>query len=111
MAQIPRPCRDARSPNLSSKFVDPPVVSAPLGVCSVLHAMQLAGITGSYGRRLRAAVIGFGGTARGAVTALNAHGVDDVRALTYPMIDPAEMRRTNRQATLVRLARVRQDSQ
>ena len=44
--------------------------------------MQLVGITGSYGRRLRAAVIGFGATARGAVTALNAHGVDDVRVLT-----------------------------
>ena len=52
------------------------------GYCSVLHAMQLTGITGSYGRRLRAAVIGFGATARGAVTALNAHGVDDVRVLT-----------------------------
>lgn len=52
------------------------------GYCSVLHAMQVAGITGSYGRRLRAAVIGFGATARGAVTALNAHGVDDVRVLT-----------------------------
>ena len=52
------------------------------GYCSVLHAMQLVGITGIYGRRLRAAVIGFGATARGAVTALNAHGVDDVRVLT-----------------------------
>lgn len=52
------------------------------GYCSVLHAMQLLGVTGSYGRRLRAAVIGFGATARGAVTALNAHGVDDVRVLT-----------------------------
>jgi alanine dehydrogenase len=52
------------------------------GYSSVLHALQLAGITGSYGRRLRAAVIGFGATARGAVTALNAHGVDDVRVLT-----------------------------
>ncbi|WP_179964997.1 N(5)-(carboxyethyl)ornithine synthase [Mycolicibacterium sarraceniae] len=52
------------------------------GYCSVLHAMQLTGVTGSYGRRLRAAVIGFGATARGAVTALNAHGVDDVRVLT-----------------------------
>ena len=52
------------------------------GYCSVLHAMQLVGITGNYGRRLRAAVIGFGATARGAVTALNAHGVDDVRVLT-----------------------------
>ena len=52
------------------------------GYCSVLHAMELAGTTGSYGRRLRATVIGFGATARGAVTALNAHGVDDVRVLT-----------------------------
>ena len=44
--------------------------------------MELIGITGDYGRRLRAAVIGFGATARGAVTALNAHGVDDVHVLT-----------------------------
>jgi hypothetical protein len=52
------------------------------GYCSVLHAMQLAGITGSYGHRLRATVIGFGATSRGAVTALNAHGVDEVHVLT-----------------------------
>ena len=52
------------------------------GYCSVMHALQLAGSTGDYGRRLRAAVIGFGATARGAVTALNAHGIDDVRVLT-----------------------------
>ncbi len=53
------------------------------GYCSVLHALQLVGLTGDYGRRLRAAVIGFGATARGAVTALNAHGVHDVRVLTH----------------------------
>ena len=52
------------------------------GYCSVLHAMQLTGRTGDYGRRLRAVVIGFGATARGAVTALNAHGVHDVCVLT-----------------------------
>lgn len=52
------------------------------GYCSVLHAMQSVGVTGIYGRRLRATVIGFGATARGAVTALNSHGVDDVRVLT-----------------------------
>lgn len=52
------------------------------GYCSVLHAMQLVGVTGDYGRRLRAAVIGFGATARGAVTALNAHGIHDVDVLT-----------------------------
>ena len=52
------------------------------GYCSVLHAMELAGITGDYGRRLTAVVIGFGATARGAVTALNAHGVHEVAVLT-----------------------------
>ncbi len=52
------------------------------GYCSVLHAMQLCGSTGDYGRRLTAVVIGFGATARGAVTALRAHGVHDVRVLT-----------------------------
>jgi len=52
------------------------------GYCSVLHAMELVGITGDYGRRLSAVVIGFGATARGAVTALNAHGVNDVTVLT-----------------------------
>ena len=52
------------------------------GYCSVLHALQLCGSTGDYGRRLSAVVIGFGATARGAVTALNAHGVHDVQVLT-----------------------------
>ncbi len=52
------------------------------GYCSVLHAMELVGITGDYGRRLSAVVIGFGATARGAVTALNAHGVSEVAVLT-----------------------------
>jgi alanine dehydrogenase len=52
------------------------------GYCSVLHAFQIVGLTGMYGRRLRAAVIGFGATARGAVTALGAHGVHDVDILT-----------------------------
>jgi alanine dehydrogenase len=52
------------------------------GYCSVLHALELIGSTGDYGRRLRAVVIGFGATARGAVTALNAHGVHDVDVLT-----------------------------
>jgi len=52
------------------------------GYCSVLHAMQIAGSAGDYGRRLRAVVIGFGATARGAVTALNALGVNDVDVLT-----------------------------
>jgi alanine dehydrogenase len=52
------------------------------GYCAVLHALQLAGLTGDFGRRLSAVVIGFGATARGAVTALNAHGIHEVAVLT-----------------------------
>ncbi|WP_051479060.1 N(5)-(carboxyethyl)ornithine synthase [Arthrobacter sp. H5] len=52
------------------------------GYSSVLHALQLVGSTGDYGRRLKAVVIGFGATARGAVTALKAQGVHDVDVLT-----------------------------
>lgn len=52
------------------------------GYCSVLQAMALVGVTGDYGRRLSAVVIGFGATARGAVTALKAHGVGEVAVLT-----------------------------
>jgi len=53
------------------------------GYCSVLHAMQLKGITGEYGRPLRAGVIGFGATGRGAVIALKALGVTDIHVLTH----------------------------
>lgn len=52
------------------------------GYCSVLHALELLGTTGDYGRRLRAAVISFGATARGAVRALSALGISDVTVLT-----------------------------
>jgi alanine dehydrogenase len=52
------------------------------GYSSVLHALQLVGRTGDYGRRLTAVVIGFGATARGAVTALSALGIHDVAVLT-----------------------------
>jgi alanine dehydrogenase len=53
------------------------------GYCSVLHAFQIAGISGDYGPHRRAVVIGFGATARGAVTALNALGVGEVDVLTH----------------------------
>ena len=52
------------------------------GYCSVLHSLQLLGSSGDYGRRLRAAVISFGATARGAVRGLSAFGVSDVSVLT-----------------------------
>ena len=45
------------------------------GYCSVLHALQLAGSPATTAGGWRAVVIGFGATARGAVTALNALGV------------------------------------
>jgi alanine dehydrogenase len=56
------------------------------GYCSVLHAMQLMGSTGAYGRRLRAAVISFGNAARGAVSALLALGITEVVVLTHRSI-------------------------
>jgi alanine dehydrogenase len=56
------------------------------GYCSVLHALGLIGATGAYGRRLRAAVIAFGATARGAVGALSALGVPEVEVLTHRSI-------------------------
>lgn len=52
------------------------------GYASVLHALSLAGRTGHYGRGLRAVVISYGATGRGAVTALNALGIVDVTVLT-----------------------------
>jgi alanine dehydrogenase len=52
------------------------------GYCSVLHALTIVGCTGHYGRPLSAVVIGFGNTARGAVTALQALGIHDITVLT-----------------------------
>lgn len=64
--------------------------NAMAGYCSVLHALQLGGVTGAYGRRLRAAVISFGATARGAVTGLSALGVDDVTVFTHREVDAVD---------------------
>lgn len=52
------------------------------GYCSVMHALALQGVTGAYGPRRSAVVIGFGATARGAVTALKALGIHDIQVLT-----------------------------
>ncbi|MGN5732706.1 N(5)-(carboxyethyl)ornithine synthase [Arthrobacter psychrochitiniphilus] len=52
------------------------------GYSSVMHSLSLIGSTGDYGRRLNAVVIGFGATARGAVTALSALGIHEVQVLT-----------------------------
>ncbi len=53
------------------------------GYSSVLHALSLTGSTSEYGRRLNAVVIGFGSTARGAVSALKAMGVGAIDVLTH----------------------------
>ena len=52
------------------------------GYCSVLHALTLRGRSGAFGRRLRAAVISFGATGRGAVHGLSALGINDVTVFT-----------------------------
>ncbi len=52
------------------------------GYCSVMHALQLVGATGQYGRERRAAVISYGATARGALAALHALGIHDITVLT-----------------------------
>jgi alanine dehydrogenase len=57
------------------------------GYCSVLHAMQLRGLTGEYGRQLRAAVVSFGATGRGAVTALMAMGLRRISGLTRRSVE------------------------
>jgi alanine dehydrogenase len=69
------------------------------GYCSVLHSLQLVGLTGQYGRSMHAAVISFGATARGAVTALTALGIFDVTVLTQR--EPAQVASPVHSATIL----------
>ena len=66
--------------------------NALAGYCSVLHAFALLGISGDYGRPLSAAVISFGATARGALRALSALGVDEVSVLTQRPVAAVDAR-------------------
>ncbi len=52
------------------------------GYSSVLHALSLLGRSGAFGPRVRAAVISFGATGRGAVHGLSALGINDVTVFT-----------------------------
>ena len=70
------------------------------GYCSVLQALQLVGRTGHYGRPLRAVVISFGATGRGAVTALNALGIFDVTVMTHR--EPATVASPPHSATMLK---------
>jgi alanine dehydrogenase len=62
------------------------------GYCSVLHALQLLGVSGDYGRPLDAAVISFGATARGAIGALSALGVGEISVLTQRPVAAVDAR-------------------
>jgi N5-(carboxyethyl)ornithine synthase len=52
------------------------------GYCGVQHALSLRGIDGHYGPDRKAVVLGFGSVSRGAVCALQNHGIRDITALT-----------------------------
>ena len=74
------------------------------GYCSVLHALQGVGRTGHYGLPLRAAVISFGATARGAVTALTSLGIFDVTVMSQR--EPAEVASPVHSATILQFAAI-----
>jgi alanine dehydrogenase len=69
------------------------------GFCSVLHALRSMGLTGQYGRELRAAVISYGATGRGAVTALTTQGISDVTVLSQR--EPAQVASPSHSARFV----------
>ncbi|MBS3798481.1 N(5)-(carboxyethyl)ornithine synthase [Pseudoalteromonas sp. BDTF-M6] len=48
------------------------------GYAAVQHMMMLTGKTGCFGRPLKAAVLGFGATARGAINSLKSLGIVDI---------------------------------
>ncbi|MGK2859335.1 MAG: N(5)-(carboxyethyl)ornithine synthase [Thermoanaerobaculia bacterium] len=52
------------------------------GYCGVLHAFQLEGVDGHYGRRRNAIVISFGSVSRGAIHALRGRGITDIVVYT-----------------------------
>lgn len=53
------------------------------GYCGVQHALELRGVDGNFGAPLRAAVLSFGSVGRGAVLALQSHGVRDITVFTH----------------------------
>ncbi|MBC8365896.1 NAD(P) transhydrogenase subunit alpha [bacterium] len=48
------------------------------GYCAVLHALQLRGIDGHYGKQRKAIIFSFGAVSRGAIYALKARGFRDI---------------------------------
>lgn len=48
------------------------------GYCGVLHALQLRGIDGHYGKERKTVIVSFGAVSRGAIYALKARGFRDI---------------------------------
>lgn len=48
------------------------------GYCSVLHALELKGIDGHYGKQRKVVILSFGAVSRGAIYALKARGFRDI---------------------------------
>ncbi|MCD9493512.1 N(5)-(carboxyethyl)ornithine synthase [Photobacterium carnosum] len=48
------------------------------GYAAVQHMMMLTGLNGYFGKKLKAAVLGFGATARGAINSLKSLGFNDI---------------------------------
>jgi N5-(carboxyethyl)ornithine synthase len=52
------------------------------GYCGVQHALQLTGIDGYFGPKRKVIVISFGSVSRGAIYALQGHGLNDITVYT-----------------------------
>ena len=52
------------------------------GYCGVQHALQLRGIDGYFGPERSATVLGFGSVSRGAIYALQGHGINRINVIT-----------------------------
>ena len=48
------------------------------GYCAILHALQLKGIDGHYGKQRKTVILSFGAVSRGAIYALKARGFRDI---------------------------------
>lgn len=48
------------------------------GYAAVQHMLMLQGINGYFGKKLKAAVLGFGATARGAINSLKSLGINEI---------------------------------
>lgn len=52
------------------------------GYCGVQHALQLQGIDGNFGPKRKVVVISFGAVSRGAISALQGHGFNEITVFT-----------------------------